>query len=174
MEQDKVLVRKRIWLLAAEMCILLAVATLAPLLGNQYITGTLVNATLILAVAGLGFGGALFVCLLPSLIAVLVGTLPVVLAPMIPFIIAGNVVFAGIFALLGRRNYWLGMLAGAVAKASLLFCASNIIFSLLIKKQLPVNIITMMSYPQLITAVMGGLLAFVIIKAFDAKGLKQV
>ncbi len=71
---------------------LLAVALLAPLLRNQLITGTVVNAILFLATATLGWASAIAIGALPSLIAAMAGTLPAPLIPMIPFIITGNII----------------------------------------------------------------------------------
>ena len=80
------------------------VATLAPLVHSQLVTGTLVNAALFAAVMLMGFRAAAAVALVPSLIALAVGTLPVAMAAMIPYIMASNVALAGVFALLKRTN----------------------------------------------------------------------
>jgi hypothetical protein len=169
MENANSLSGRKIWLSAVEMCIFLAIATFAPLIGNQYVTGTIVNATLFVSAALLGFQGTLIICFLPSIIALASGTLPLVMAPMIPFIIAGNILLVWLFNLLRKNNYWLGLFSGAMLKFSLLFFASNAIIDLFIKKQVAAKIATMMSYPQLITALVGGAVAFMIIRKFDSK-----
>ncbi|HCP60545.1 MAG TPA: iron hydrogenase, partial [Dehalococcoidia bacterium] len=70
--------------------VLLGIATVAPLSGSQFITGPIVNATLLIAVALLGMRDGILIGLIPSTIALATGLLPAVLAPMIPFIIVGN------------------------------------------------------------------------------------
>ena len=75
--------------------ILLVVATLAPYTRNQYISGTIVNCTLLIATATLGIRAGLLICIIPSTIALATGLLPPVLAPMIPFIILGNAALEG-------------------------------------------------------------------------------
>ena len=70
---------------------LVGVATIAPLFHQQWVTGPIVNAMFIMAVALLGVQNAILLCLLPSTIALSVGLLPAILAPVIPFIIISNV-----------------------------------------------------------------------------------
>jgi hypothetical protein len=169
MEQTNILSGRReassiVWL-----CAILAVITIAPLIGNQYITGTIVNAGLLVAAAVFGFGGAFILCLLPSLIALASGTLPAVLAPMVPFIILGNILLVYFFSILRKSNYWMGLLSASLLKFSLLFFASNVIMDLFIKKQVAAKIAVMMSYPQLITALAGGAVAFFIIRRLEGK-----
>ena len=73
--------------------LLIGIAMAAPVLfKQQYITGPIVNATLIIGVVLLGGRDALLVGLLPSTIALGAGIISPVLAPMIPFIIVGNAI----------------------------------------------------------------------------------
>lgn len=167
MEQTNILSDKRGVLAIVWLCALLAVITLAPLIGNQYITGTIVNAGLLISAAVFGFSSTLVLCFLPSLIALASGTLPAVLAPMIPFIILGNILLVYTFNLLRKNNYWVGLISAALLKFSLLFFASNMIIDLFIKKQVAVKIAIMMGYPQLITALLGGAVAFFVINKLE-------
>jgi hypothetical protein len=140
--------------------LLLGIATVAPLFHNQFITGSVVNATLVVAVALLGMRDAILVGLIPSSIALAVGLLPPVLAPMIPFIIVGNAIFVVTFGYLRQRNYWLGLVSGSILKFAFLFGTSSIVISLLLNQNLASSVAVMMSWPQLVTALAGGMIAY--------------
>ena len=132
---------------------LLLIVFLAPFIGNQFITGTIVNAVLILSFFLLGYKSALLLCFLPSAISLSLGFMPV--AIMLPFIIIGNVILVSAFKLI--KNYWIALFSGSIVKASLLFLTASIFVSN------PV-VLSMMSWPQLLTAISGGLLAYLIKK----------
>ncbi len=151
---------------------LLTLATAAPLLGfhSQWITGPLVNAALILAVYLVGIRGALLIGLLPSTIALGVGLLPAVLAPMIPFIIISNTLLVLIIdwfkdqKVFSRFNYWWGLFFAAGLKYLFLFITSGIVINLLLKQSLAVKVAQLMSWPQFFTALIGGVLAWLVLK----------
>ncbi len=140
--------------------VLLGIASSAPLFHNQFITGPIVNATLLIAVALLGVRDGLLIGLIPSSIALATGLLPAVLVPMIPFIIVGNAILVVTFGFLKGKNYWLGVISGSVLKFVFLFGTSSIVTGLLLNQQLAANVAVMMSWPQLVTALAGGLLAY--------------
>jgi hypothetical protein len=140
--------------------VLLGIATAAPLCHNQFITGPIVNATLLIAVALLGMRDGLLIGLIPSSIALATGLLPPVLAPMIPFIILGNAILVVTFGYLRDKNYWLALVSGSVLKFAFLFGTSSVVTSLLVNQKVAANVAMMMSWPQLATALMGGLIAY--------------
>jgi hypothetical protein len=140
--------------------LLVAIATVAPLFSNQFITGPIVNATLIVATVLLGTSNGVLVGLFPSTIALGIGLLNPVLAPLVPFIIAANAIFVVVFHALRGRNYWLAVAVGAVLKAALLFGASFIVANMITSPAIAANLAQMMSWPQLVTAFAGGVLAF--------------
>ena len=140
--------------------VLLGIASAAPLIRNQFITGPIVNATLLIAVALLGMRDGLLIGLIPSSIALAVGLLPPVLAPMIPFIIVGNAILVVTFGYLRSKNYWLGLVSGSVLKFAFLFGTSSIVINLLLNQKVATSVAVMMSWPQLVTALAGGLLAY--------------
>lgn len=149
--------------------VLLIVATATPLFGfhSQWITGPIVNAALILAVYLVGIRGALLIGLLPSTIALGVGLLPAVLAPMIPFIIISNTILVLIidcFKSEQNMSYWLGLIFAAGAKYLFLFITSGIVINLLLKQSLAVKVVQLMSWPQFFTALVGGILAWLVLK----------
>ncbi|MDD5289741.1 MAG: hypothetical protein PHT40_00895 [Patescibacteria group bacterium] len=173
--------------------LLLALATGAPILGihSQWLTGPIVNMALILSVFLVGVRGAVLIGLLPSTIALGTGLLPAALAPMVPFIIISNIILVfcisffrhseggpmnigptdGIsvedpIASLGMTNkkYWLGLLFAAGLKFLFLFLTSGIVIKLLLNQKLALPVAQMMSWPQFYTALIGGILAFVVLK----------
>lgn len=153
---------KKIALSLVQFISLLLVVCFAPLIGNQIITGTIVNAVLLLAVILLGMRGAVLLSILPSLVSLSFGLLPMVMAPMVPFIIMGNILLVYIFNLLRQKNFFLGLVPAALIKFSFLFLISNFVISFFIKQAVADKIVIMMSYPQLITALMGGIVAYLL------------
>lgn len=144
---------------------LLVVATAAPALGfhSQWITGPIVNAVLIASVFIVGIRGAFLIGLLPSTIALAVGLLPPVLAPMIPFIIISNTLLILVIDQL-KNKYWLGLVLGSTLKFIFLLTTSSLASGLLLKKELSLTVAQMMSWPQLFTALIGGCLVYLILK----------
>ncbi|MBU1683940.1 iron hydrogenase [Patescibacteria group bacterium] len=165
MQQTKILTinRKKVFTLT-QFTALVVVATTVPLFNQQAITGPVVNATLFVSVALLGVQNAILVGLIPSLVALSTGLLPPVLAPMIPFIMVGNTILIMVFGYLKERNFWLGVITASVLKFLFLFSTSSIVINLLLKKEVATKVAMMMSWPQLLTALVGGLLAFVFLK----------
>jgi hypothetical protein len=165
--QSNVLTLKKEALLT--LTVLLAAAIAAPIFfKQQLITGTIVNATLILAVALLGARDGLIVGLLPSSVALATGLLSPLLAPMIPFIIMGNAILVLAFAYLSKLNFWAGAIAGSVLKFAFLYGTSTVVIGLLINKQVAPAVSQMLSWLQLVTALAGSIAAFAILK-----GLKK-
>jgi len=165
MDRVRVLpIRKEQVLASAQLIALVGVATAAPLLRQQMVTGPIVNATLFVAVTLLGTQNAVLVGLIPSLIALSVGLLPPILAPMVPFIMMGNTLLIIIFDGLQVRNYWVGVVAASVLKFLFLFSTSSVVINLLLKKEAAVKVAAMMSWPQLFTALAGGLIAYLVLR----------
>lgn len=138
---------------------LLAVAIFAPALGVQAVTGTLVNATLFIAAAWLGIGGAVLIGIIPSVVSSVTGLLPAALWAMVPFIILSNVLLIVSFSALGKKSYWQGMVAASVLKFALLSAVSSLLIGYFVSEKVAAKIALMMSWPQLFTALSGGILA---------------
>ena len=166
MNQIKTLVfKKETGLILAQFASLVGIATLAPLLGQQAITGSIVNATLFISVMLLGVQGAVFIGLVPSLLALSVGLLPSILAPMIPFIMVGNIVLIMIFDYLRERSFWLGVISASILKFVFLFSTSSIVINLLLKKEIASKVVMTMGWFQLLTALAGGLIAYIFLSS---------
>lgn len=149
----------------AQFLVLLSVAIFAPLAHSQIITGSIVNATLFIAAATLGLEGAIMIGVLPSFFALLAGTLPLPLAPLIPFIILSNAVLVITFVSLKPTNYWLKMVAAASFKFIFLSAVSLAVIKLLFSGKIVLAAATMLSWPQLVTALIGGALAYTVLQS---------
>ena len=165
MNQTKTLsINKKLVLTLAQFGALLGIATLAPLFHNQPITGSIVNAALFLTTALIGVQAGVLVALFPSLIALSVGLLPAVLAVAIPFIITGNIILVSVFNLL-KKNFWQAIITASITKFIFLYSTSFIVVNLIAKKPVAQKATSMLSWPQLATALAGGTIAWLVIKA---------
>jgi len=144
---------------------LTSLVTIAPLFHFQPITGLIVNAIFFITVSLLGIKYALLIGLIPSLIALSTGLLPVILAPMIPFIMLSNIILIITFFCLRNKNYWLGIIAASVLKFIFLFTTSSVVINLLLKKEIATKVAEMMSWPQLLTALGGGVIAYIFLNS---------
>ena len=124
---------------------------------NQWITGTIVNAILFLAVWRVGVVNATLVAILPSSIALVRGLLPVPMAVLIPYIILSNIVLIAIFYAL-KKYPFAGIISASLAKFLFLFAISTYFI------KIAGPLLFMIQWPQLFTALAGGLIAIGIIK----------
>jgi hypothetical protein len=154
------------------------IITFAPfVVHSQWIVGPLVNALLIVILLTSGLRSAIIASFIPSLMALLGGLLPIVLLPVVPFIMVANVIFILTINQLnkkgGKTGYWNGVVVGAVLKFSFLYLSVGLIMSLVAKKELAQIVVSMMSWPQFVTAVLGGILAFYALKLLGVKGRSE-
>ena len=147
----------------AVMTALLIVLQTATKAGGQYVTGSCVNAVLAVSVLAVGVWSGVAVALLSPFFAFLLGIGPQLL-PIVPSIAVGNLVFVLILGLLaGERETPLWRKGAAWVLAA---CAKSAVLYLLVVKLLCTVLplkepqITafsiMFSYPQLVTALVGG------------------
>jgi hypothetical protein len=144
-----------------ELIIYSIIAFFAPfMVGHpQWVVGTIVNSSLVLAALNIKNYRLLPIILLPS-IAVLTrglifGPFTIFLVYLIPFIWMGNAILVLCMKYF-KLNNWINMGIGSVLKAAFLFTAAYALVSL---KVLPPLFLTTMGLFQLYTAVAGGVLA---------------
>jgi len=140
----------------------LILSLLAPLFHFQLFTGPIVNSALFLAALTLPIEWAIMLGLLPSLMALSVGTLPAVLAPMIPFIMTSNAILILAFTFLRKKTFLGSIFLASFLKFVFLFSTSSIVLNLIAQKNIAQKISQMLSWPQLLTALAGGLIAWLI------------
>ena len=137
---------------------------------SQIFVGPAVNALLILTAIICGGTYGVLVGSLTPLLAYLTGQLASALGPFIPFIIIGNILFVLSYVILsnrGKYGKYLGITIGAFIKyAFLSISASKLIplFNLSIPSKIVNKLIITMGIPQLLTALIGGFFALMLIK----------
>lgn len=166
-------VNKKVLIKAGIFVVFLAISIVAPFIKIQLITGSIVNAVLFVSTLVLGIEAGILIGFLPSLVSVFSGLLPVALLPMIPYIILGNAISVLFFGVLRKRNFWMGITVASFLKFIFLFFSSSMLIDFFIHKPLPAQIVSMMAWPQLITALTGGLVAWVISFLFNLKNNRE-
>lgn len=135
----------------------------------QAVTGPLVNALLLLTLEALGVSQAMVVGMLTPMGAALRGILPLPLVVMIPFIALGNATLVGVYGALRRSHRGVALVCGAVAKFAVLYASTALLQARPLSLAgpggvqpiaIPETLWNMMRWPQLATALAGGLLAF--------------
>lgn len=150
---------------------LMAIAVMLPrFIHNQFVTGPIVNATLFLGAYYLGNGNAILIGLVPSITALSAGLLPLPLAPMVPFIMVSNAILIVSFNAFKKLNFGSAVIVSSLAKYLFLYLTASFVVS----KFMPQTLVTkaglvMMAWPQLVTALAGGLIAFSVIKIVQWK-----
>ena len=146
---------------------------LGPMSLSQLITGSLVNMVLIVTVATLGMVSGVTVGILSALLATLLGIGPIF--PIItPAIAIGNAVLVlvvNFFFYLASKNKQklllniVGIVVAAGAKCAFLWITVPQLLKLVpeIKEKQQAMLTIMFSYPQAVTAVVGGIIALMII-----------
>jgi hypothetical protein len=146
--------------------ILLALIIVLPgFIHSQWITGPIVNAVLIIAAVCVGPMEAVVLGLIPSTVALSSGLLPLPLAPMLPFIMIGNAVLIVSFQYLAFKNYPVRILVAAFLKFAFLNFSLVILTRGLLESNLIAKVAVMMSWPQFVTAVIGGVIAYPFFKS---------
>lgn len=149
-----------------------AIITLLPLYFHiQWATGPLVNALLILVLFFVGLRSAIILCAIPSIMALSGGLLPIVLAPMIPFVILSNIIYIIIidwFYLNIKDNvkgYWIGIFSASALKFLFLFFSTNLVMNLILDSKISNKVAEIFSWPQFVTAFAGGIIAWILLKS---------
>jgi len=162
---------KVLWITRTAVLIAITVAlqALTLQLGNQIITGSIVNLMLIISVMTCGLSTGLTVGVFTPIMPTLLGFGPV--WPVVPFIAVGNMALVTVWHFIGNHkiggmyvSYVVALIAGAVAKFLVLYFGVvrlAIPYILGLPEQNVMSI--MFSYPQLITAAVGGVCATILL-----------
>lgn len=137
---------------------------------NQFIVGPLVNSCLIIAAVYTGLAGGAVVAVLSPFGAILTGA--AIPLPFAPFIAAGNFILVLTYFLLKKKPL-AGIVSGAVLKFGFLLASVNFfVWMMGLPAKKAAALIASFSWPQLVTAVIGGLLALLVLKVLG-KVVKQ-
>ena len=151
-----------------QLSVCVAIAVVAPYFLNQLITGSIVNALLFISASVFGLETAFLLCLIPSLISLYTGLLPLAIAPMIPFIMTGNALLVLIFYKLKIKGFWFGAIPAAVVKYIFIYSVGMLLADSILKGTAK-NVLLMISWPQLATAIAGATIAFLFLKIIKIK-----
>ena len=141
---------------------------------GQIVTGSCVNAVLAVTALLVGISGGLTVALISPVCAYLLGIAPNLVA--VPAIMVGNAVFVLLLKLLCGKALWrqiLAWLAAAVGKFGTLYLlvvvlicgplSGKLLEAGVMKKPMITVMTASFSWPQLITALIGGGLALILV-----------
>ena len=158
---------KTLWLVRTALLIaLLIILQAVTKAGGQFVTGSCVNAVLAVAVLTCGMASGLTVALLSPFMAFLLGIGPALIY-IVPAIAVGNSVFVLLLHLLCKGKLW-QRAAGLGVAATAKFGALYLLVSVLLCNILPLKPMqiktfqAMFSWPQLVTALIGGAVALAI------------
>lgn len=124
----------------------------------QLVTGSIVNAMLIVSAYFVTVWSGITIGLLTPIIAFLVGLMGFPM--LIPFIMIGNALYVVLFSAI--KNNIIGMITGAVVK--FLWLAASVKYILVMfGVKVPQKIAAAFTFPQLATAIIGGILSIFLI-----------
>lgn len=140
----------------------------------QPITGPLVNAMLFFTASYLGIIAGVILGMVTPLVALLMGQLPAALAPMVPAIAIANASLVVIFALMTKIKFkttwpeklkiYIAILVAASIKTLIMFLAIKLIIPVIFGQTFPDKLVLMMTTPQFVTAIIGGIISLFLIK----------
>lgn len=165
---------KALWVTrTAVMMALLITLQMATKSLGQIVTGSFVNAVLAVSVLVCGLGSGVTVALLSPAFAYLLGIAPQILT--VPAIMIGNTVFVVLLHLICGKTLWksvAGLLVAAVCKFAVLYVlVTHVICGVLAQPLLAQGVLkepmlkmlpATFSFPQLLTALIGGAVALAI------------
>ena len=143
---------------------------------GQLVTGSCVNAVLAVTALAINLSAGLTVALISPFVAFLFGIGPQLL-PIVPAIALGNALFVLLSLLYGRKTPAFriaSVVCAAVAKSAALYLVVvKLLCSILpLKPQQITTFSTMFAWPQLITALIGGAVALLVVPVI-CKAIKK-
>lgn len=153
--------------------LLLAVAIAFQMLGrflgpyNNFIVGPVVNAVLIIATATVGVWSGVAIGTIAPFVSAL--TNKAAIAPVIlafsPFIVLGNIIIVLAFFFIMNKNKVAAVATGAILKFGFLYAGITVFASIMkLQPKIAATLTNLFSWPQLITAIIGGAIALIVIK----------
>lgn len=124
---------------------------------GQLATGSLVNSMLYISTCIIGWPSGVFIGCVTPWIALLFGILKPALAPAVLFIMISNAVLVLTFSIIKDRSYIIAVIVASCAKFLTLYISTEFLIKLK-----PV-VVTALQFPQLITALIGGIIAFIVV-----------
>jgi hypothetical protein len=134
-----------------------------PPVTSIFVVGTLVNACLITATLSTGFYSGVLIAVIAPLVAFFQQLLPIPLL-IVPIAI-GNLLLVAIFSFFKRCQFWIPVIAAALGKTIFLYTSTTWLLTNFITLPSKASSVLLfaMSWPQGITAIAGGIVAYLII-----------
>ncbi|HEY5585788.1 MAG TPA: ECF transporter S component [Ruminiclostridium sp.] len=169
MKRDKVKMLTRTAILLAVVVVVQMVGRSLPSPSSSFIVGPLVNMCLLIATAASGLAGGIAIAVLVPFTSLISNHAPIAAAllPFAPVIAISNVIFILVFYFLYNKNKYVGVVSAAVLKFGFLFISIRAFLNIFDFPKFSKNLIVLFSYPQLITALIGGFVALPIIIAVN-------
>lgn len=134
-----------------------------PALGSTFIIGSLVNASLAASSVVVGVWGGIIISIMAPIIAFLQQHIKFVW--LIPIVAVGNMVLVLLYGWWYRKNKWTAIGLSSFLKATALYLMIKIAINVLIVPEPAAKMMSLMfSWPQFVTAVIGGFLASFVLK----------
>jgi hypothetical protein len=140
----------------------------APPVFTTFLIGSLVNSCILIAVERASLSGAIMIAIVTPLMAYVqqLLLLPLFIVP----VALGNSLFAVVYWLLRKRRTWVRIGVAAATKGILMYSCFAVLLSLLaLPEQASKAILFVMSWPQFVTAVVGGLIAYAVNKRLPSR-----
>ncbi len=135
---------------------------------TTFVTGSLVNACLLVALETTGLVAAVVIALVAPAVAYLQGLL--FLPVFVPPVAAGNLIYVLLFRAGLARGRILAIGLAAAGKSAFLFAAFAWLLTLVaVPAPLAAGLMFAMGWPQLVTAVAGGVLATVVCRKLNGR-----
>ncbi len=145
--------------------ILLALALVIQLMRlPQLVTGTAVNAVLLISLSTIGVLEASAIGCITPIVAFLVGIIQPPMAPVVPFIVMSNLVLIWIVYGLRRKNIYIQIILASVGKFLFLVVAVRLILTQFLPAPVWEKVAVAFGVTQLFTALAGGFLAILVTK----------
>lgn len=134
---------------------------------SNFVVGPLVNACLLVSTALTGVWSGIIIAVVSPLSSLINNHAPVAAAllPFSPFIAVGNAVYVLSYYLLRKKSPLAGIGVGSVLKFAFLYFAIRLFLQIFEFPKFAKVLSLLFGWPQLITALLGGIIALAVIKA---------
>jgi uncharacterized membrane protein YuzA (DUF378 family) len=129
----------------------------------QPITGTAINAMLLISASTVGLLPALAIGCITPIVALMVGIMKAPMAPVIPFIIGANAVWVLVYGFIQNRNRYVAMILAAATKFLVLWGAVKWVLIGMLPGPVLEKAAVAFGITQLFTALAGGVIALAVI-----------
>ncbi len=150
--------------------VLLAVVVAVQMVGrilpfNNFIVGPMVNLCILVAAMTAGIGGGVAIAVLSPFTSLINNHAPLAAALLLyaPVISVANLILVLVFYFLYNKNKYAGVILGSILKFGFLYGSINLFLNIFEFPKFAQRLLGMFSWPQLVTALIGGFIAIPVI-----------